>query len=126
MQISGLSPTQVLEKFIRGLKPKPRIEVELRDSKAPDEAYCLADRFDRIVYGTKGTTFLSHDTRPTINLHTSQPRHMRQLGLTVTQCKLRSFAPGLGTMLRNRPSTMDVLKTNGALKTNGLFKTDGP
>jgi hypothetical protein len=46
MQISGLSQTQILDKFIPGLKPKTRIEVELRDPKTPDEAYQLADCFD--------------------------------------------------------------------------------
>ena len=46
MRIPGLSQTQVLDKFIRGLKPKTRIEVELRDLKTPDEPYRLADCFD--------------------------------------------------------------------------------
>jgi hypothetical protein len=31
MQIKGLSQSQILDKFIRGLKPKIRIEVELRE-----------------------------------------------------------------------------------------------
>ncbi len=61
MRIPGLSQTQVLDKFIRGLKPKTRIEVELRDPKTPDEAYRLADRFDRIVYGTRNTSFLTQN-----------------------------------------------------------------
>jgi Retrotransposon gag protein/Zinc knuckle len=61
MQIPGLSQTQILDKFIRGLKPKTRIEVELRDPKTPDEAYRLADRFDRIVYGARSTTFLTQN-----------------------------------------------------------------
>jgi Retrotransposon gag protein/Zinc knuckle len=51
MQIEGLTDMQKLDKFIRGLKPKTRVEVELRDPRTPDEAYRLADRFDRIVYG---------------------------------------------------------------------------
>ena len=59
MQLPGLSQTQILDKFIRGLKSKTRIEVELRDPKTPEEAYRLADRFDRIVYGVKSTTFLT-------------------------------------------------------------------
>src|SRR5208282_2610379 len=42
-------------------KPKTRIEVELRDPKTPDEAYRLADRFDRIVYGTRNTSFLTQN-----------------------------------------------------------------
>ena len=61
MRIPGLSQTQILDKFIRGLKPKTRIEVELRDLKTPDEAYRLADRFDRIVYGVKSTSFLTQN-----------------------------------------------------------------
>ena len=43
MRIPGLSQTQILDKFIRGLKPKTRIEVELRDPSTPDKAYHLAD-----------------------------------------------------------------------------------
>ena len=46
IRIPGLSQTQILDKFIRGLKPKTRIEVELRDPKTPDEAYQLADHFN--------------------------------------------------------------------------------
>ena len=46
MRISGLSQVQILDKFIRGLKPKTRIEVELRDPKTTEEAYRLADHFD--------------------------------------------------------------------------------
>jgi hypothetical protein len=56
-----LSQTLIVDKFIRGLKPKTRIEVELRDPKTPDEAYRLADRFDRIVYGVKSTSFLTQN-----------------------------------------------------------------
>lgn len=61
MRIPGLSQTQILDKFIRGLKPKTRIEVELRDPRTTDEAYRLADRFDRIVYSAKSTTFLTQN-----------------------------------------------------------------
>jgi hypothetical protein len=62
MQINGLSSSQILDKFIRGLKPKTRIEVELRDPQTTEEAYRLADRFDRIVYGAQNTTFLTQRT----------------------------------------------------------------
>ena len=59
MQIPDISETQVLDKFIRGLKPKTRIEVELRDPQTPEDAYRLADRFDRIVYSGNAPSFLS-------------------------------------------------------------------
>src|SRR5438045_1441288 len=61
MRIPGLSQTQILDKFIRGLNPKTRIEVELRDPKTPEEAYRLADHFDRIIYGVKSTSFLTQN-----------------------------------------------------------------
>src|SRR5438552_7142973 len=61
MRIPGLSQTQILDKFIRRLKPKTRIEVELRDPRTMDEAYRLADRFDRIVYGTRNNSFLTQN-----------------------------------------------------------------
>jgi hypothetical protein len=59
MQINGLSQPQILDKFIRGLKPKTHIEVELRDPQTTAEAYRLADHFDRIAYGAQNTTFLT-------------------------------------------------------------------
>ena len=61
MRIPGLSQIQILDKFIRGLKPKTKIEVELRGPKTPDEAYRLADRFHRIVYGTRNISFLTQN-----------------------------------------------------------------
>jgi hypothetical protein len=61
MRIPGLSQVQILDNFIHGLKPKTKIEVELQDPKSPDEAYQLADRFDRIVYGAKITSFLTQN-----------------------------------------------------------------
>jgi Retrotransposon gag protein/Zinc knuckle len=74
MRIPGLGQTQILDKFVRGLKPKTRIEVELRDPKTTDEAYRLADRFDRIVYGARNTSFLTQNYNryaPTSNANTS-------------------------------------------------------
>jgi hypothetical protein len=38
------------DKFLRGLKPRTRIEVELKDPKTVKEAIRLADRYDMIVY----------------------------------------------------------------------------
>lgn len=61
MQITGLSQIRIFEKFIRGLKPKNRIDVELQEPKTPDEGYRLADRFDLIVYGAMNTSFVIQD-----------------------------------------------------------------
>ena len=55
MQLPEMTDRQKLDKFIRGLKSKTRIEVELRDPQTCKDAYRLADRFDRIVYGSYDT-----------------------------------------------------------------------
>jgi len=79
-----LTPRQVLDKFIRGLKPKTRIEVELRDPTTTEEAYRLADRFDRIVYGAKNTSFLvsnynRYEPQPTNNAYYGEPMQIDAL-----------------------------------------------
>jgi hypothetical protein len=91
----------------------------------PKTPYRLADRFDRIVYGTKGTTFLTQ--RSSYNQY--QPTSaLQQLGPTASQRKSTHFVPGQRTRLGNRPSVIDVLNDpcNGLSKTNGLLKTNGP
>jgi hypothetical protein len=50
MQLPPMEPSHLLDKFLRGLKPKTRMELELKDPKTLDEAIRLADRFDSIVY----------------------------------------------------------------------------
>jgi hypothetical protein len=44
MQLPPMQPTHLLDKFLRGLKPKTRMELELKDSQT------LADRFDSVAY----------------------------------------------------------------------------
>ena len=114
MRIPGLSQTQILDKFIRGLKPKTRIEVELRDPKTTEEAYRLADRFDRIVYGTKSTSFLTQNYNrytPTSNTNTNadygEPMHIdtlqpRRYGLCFTCNKPGHIAMNCPTTARRQ------------------------
>jgi hypothetical protein len=45
-----MEPVHLLDKFLRGLKPKTRMELELKDPQTLAEAIRLADRFDSIVY----------------------------------------------------------------------------
>jgi hypothetical protein len=124
MRIPGLSQSQILDKFIRGLKPKTRIEVELRDPKTTDEAYRLADRFDRIVYGANNTSFLTQNYNryaPTSNtrahadygepmqIDTLRPRRFgpknqsRAQGLCFTCNKPGHYTAGCPTMMRRQP-----------------------
>ena len=63
MQLPPMEPAHLLDKFLRGLKPKTRMELELKDPQNLAEAIRLADRFDSIVY------------RKTVTLAPSTPLH---------------------------------------------------
>jgi hypothetical protein len=108
MQINGLSQSQILDKFIRGLKPKTRIEVELRDPQTIEEAYRLADRFDRIVYGAHNTTFL---TQRTYNQPTSAYATVGTYGEPMQIDALRTIQPRTRVSNFNSPR-QSVLASN--------------
>jgi Retrotransposon gag protein/Zinc knuckle len=63
MQLPAMEPAHLLDKFLRGLKPKTRMELELKDPQTLAEAIRLTDRFDSIVY------------RKTVPLAPSTPSH---------------------------------------------------
>jgi hypothetical protein len=110
MRIPGLPQTQILDKFIRGLKPKTRIEVELRGTKTPDEAYRLADRFDRIVYGVKSTSFLTQNYNrysPTSNTNDMNTDYGEPMQIDA----FRPRRPGLKVF--QRPRTQGLYFTCG-------------
>jgi hypothetical protein len=50
MQLPSMDQKLLLDKFMRGLKPKTKIELELKDPQDLQQAFRLADRFDTIVY----------------------------------------------------------------------------
>ena len=50
MQLGEVEEERLVDKFIRGLKPKTKTEVELHDPQTLMEAVRLADRYDTIVY----------------------------------------------------------------------------
>ena len=50
MQLGGITEPVFLDKFIQGLKPKTRTEVELHDPQTLEEVVRLTNRFDIIVY----------------------------------------------------------------------------
>lgn len=60
MQISAIGSeipdSMLLDKFIRGLKPKTRTELELKDPRTLHEAWRLADRYDHIIYRPRNET----------------------------------------------------------------------
>ncbi|KAJ9534015.1 hypothetical protein QJQ45_027117 [Haematococcus lacustris] len=52
LEVTGLSPAEQLDRFIRGLKPSVRRELELREPTSFSEASTIADRVDAISYST--------------------------------------------------------------------------
>ncbi|KAJ9512027.1 hypothetical protein QJQ45_004586 [Haematococcus lacustris] len=51
--ISDLSPAEKLDRFLRGLKPAVRRELELREPTSFEEAAAMADRVDAITFGSR-------------------------------------------------------------------------
>jgi hypothetical protein len=48
MQMSGMQDEELLDRFVRELKPRIRMEVVMREPETFDEAVKLADRFDSL------------------------------------------------------------------------------
>ena len=68
MQLPTQQDSIMIHKFIRGLKSKTRMELELKDPQSLSEAFRLADRFDSIVYQQKFNTFIDKPSvKPTVN-----------------------------------------------------------
>lgn len=64
MQLPKQEQSMLVDKFIRGLKPKTRIELELKDPQNLDEAFRLADRYDAIVYRRVFNNEISNFSKP--------------------------------------------------------------
>ena len=79
LQIDGITESEMLDRFVRGLKPHVQREVELRDPTTLDEAVRIAERVDAIDFRSRSpqtTGFLRgapiqkqpaivHDIKPT-------------------------------------------------------------
>ncbi|KAJ9525206.1 hypothetical protein QJQ45_020746, partial [Haematococcus lacustris] len=55
LEVTDLSPAEQLDRFIRGLKPSVRRELELREPTSFSEASTIADRVDAISYSTSAS-----------------------------------------------------------------------
>jgi hypothetical protein len=51
MQISDITNAEALDRFVRGLKPRTKQEVVMREPCNLEEAIHLADRFDSLILG---------------------------------------------------------------------------
>jgi hypothetical protein len=56
LEITDLHPTEQLHRFVDGLKPHVRREVELRDAHTFEDAASMAERVDNISFSTRGPT----------------------------------------------------------------------
>jgi hypothetical protein len=54
LQISNVSEEEMMDRFVRGLKPMVQREVELRDPQTFDEAVRIAERVDAINFRNRG------------------------------------------------------------------------
>lgn len=69
MQLPTQQESIMVHKFIRGLKSKTRMELELKDPQSLNEAFRLADRFDSIVYQQKFNNFIDKPfVKPTVHV----------------------------------------------------------
>ena len=68
MQLPKQEQPMLVDKFIRGLKPKTRIELELKDPQTLDEAFRLADRYDAIVYRKVFNNEISNFSKPSTRI----------------------------------------------------------
>jgi hypothetical protein len=48
MQVPDMTDAELLDRFMRGLKPRTRMEVTMREPQSFDEAAKLADRYDSL------------------------------------------------------------------------------
>ena len=59
-----MSPSDLLHKFVKGLKPAVQKEVELRDPKTWEEAVRMAERADAVFYRFGGESKSSKTEQP--------------------------------------------------------------
>jgi hypothetical protein len=88
IQLGEVDEERLVDKFIRGLKPKTRTEVELRDPQTLEGASRIADRFDTIVYHR--STFV-----PSQSFHNEdirgEPMQLDTLRTTSTPVQIDAF-----------------------------------
>jgi hypothetical protein len=70
LQIPGISVEEQVDRFVRGLKERTRLEVELREPKTLEEAIVVAVRYDSVMFKRPETQrpvfgFVDHDSRST-------------------------------------------------------------
>ncbi len=86
LQLPTITAEEFLDKFIRGLKPRTRSEVELRDPQNIKEAIRAADRFDAIL-GSR------QSSRPSHNLQYHRPQYQVPYNQTTQHQRPRYQAP---------------------------------
>src|SRR5438046_3484631 len=88
IQLGEVNEERLVDKFIHGLKPKTRTEVELRDPRTLEEASRIADRFDTIVYHR--STFAPSQPFHQEDTH-GEPMQLDTLRTTSTPIQIDAF-----------------------------------
>jgi hypothetical protein len=109
LSIPDLSPAETLHRYIFNLKPKTRMEVEIRTPTTLDEATHIANLYDTITFNTKNS-YPSNATHSQAN-RTSTPY---QTSSTATPMDLSAVASLVTRRLSKlTPAEYDHLKTTG-------------
>ena len=80
-QATDMTETEKLDRIVRGLKPRTRMEVEVRDPKTLDDAIVVADRIETIFFGRADFNYTRDyiaprnrsEPRPAFNARTESP-----------------------------------------------------
>ena len=93
-QTSTQERSMLVDKFIRGLKPKTRIRLELEDPRTLDEAFRLADRYDAILYRRNFNSKIHNYNQPTHEPsyeEGSEPMQIDVLGKEIETLRHQAF-----------------------------------
>jgi hypothetical protein len=100
-QVPSMQDEELLDRFIRGLKPRTRMEVVMREPESFDEAVKLADRFDSLFFpgfgfdrqpkgnriGTNPMPILSRPVNPVSDPTTMEIDVLRRRGAPLTDAE---------------------------------------
>ena len=111
LSIPDLSPAETLHRYIFNLKPKTRMEVEIRNPTTLEEATHIANLYDTITFNTKNS-YQPSSTYPQANR--TPILYQTQTSSTITPMDLSAIAtPATKRLAKLTPAEYDHLKVTG-------------
>ncbi len=124
LQIPGIQDQELMDRFVRGLKPRTRQEVTMREPDTFEEAVKLADRFDSL-WGSAGLQ--SGFARPTFAPNGARTVRAQPPLTFANPTSARSANPGAGPVpmeidaLRRKPTPLTQTERARLVKIGGCF-----